>query len=160
MPAAAPGAVTPRKLYQYNITMVRDGNVHLDYKRGKPVCVRSPAEAVSVLAAYLKQWDREVFVVMALDTRNKPIGINRASIGSLNASIVHPREAFKFAILANASSIMLAHNHPSGDPGPSQEDIDLTRRLVDAGRVLGIDVLDHIIIGGDKHASLKALNLM
>lgn len=160
MPAAAAGAVTPRTLYQYNITMVRDGSVRLDYKRGKPVTVRSPADAVSVLAAYLKPWDREVFVVMALDTRNKPIGINRASMGSLNASIVHPREAFKFAILANASSIMLAHNHPSGDPEPSQEDIDLTRRLVDAGRVLGIDVLDHIIIGGDKHVSLKALNLM
>ena len=95
--------------------------------------------------------DREHFVILALNTRNQISGIHTVSVGSLDTSIVHPRGAFKFAILSNASSIILAHTHPSGDTTPSSEDIELTKRLQKAGEVLGIDVLDHIIIGHDNN---------
>ena len=98
--------------------------------------------------------DREHFVVLLLDIKNKVIGINTVSIGNLDSSIAHPREVFKPAILSNAGSILLAHNHPSGDPTPSREDIEITHRLVNAGNILGINVLDHIIIG-DGYRSLK-----
>ena len=97
---------------------------------------------------------------MALDARNRPIGCNTVSVGSLSASIVHPREVFKFAILANASSIILAHNHPSGDVSPSQDDKELTRRIVEAGTLMGIDVLDHLIVGNGDFLSMKERGLM
>lgn len=98
--------------------------------------------------------DRENFVVLLLDTKNKVIGINTVSIGTLNSSLVHPREVFKPAILASAAALILAHNHPSGDPKPSREDIEVTKRLIEAGGLLGIQVLDHIIVG-DYCVSLK-----
>ena len=91
--------------------------------------------------------DREHFVVILLDRKNAPIGINTVSIGSLTASVVHMRETFKAAILANAAAILCGHNHPSGDPEPSREDRALTQRLVDAGKLLGIAVVDHVIVG-------------
>ncbi len=91
---------------------------------------------------------------MTLNTKNNITGINVVSIGSLNSSLVHPREVFKAAILGNAAAIILAHNHPSGDPSPSPEDLEITRRLVEAGKILGIEVLDHVIIG-DRWESLK-----
>ena len=91
--------------------------------------------------------DREHFVVILLDRKNAPIGINTVSIGSLTASVVHMRETFKAAILANAAAILCGHNHPSGDPEPSREDRALTKRLVDAGKLLGIAVVDHLIVG-------------
>ena len=86
-------------------------------------------------------------MVLMLDQKNRVIGINTVSVGSLTASVVHPRECFKPAILSNAASIILAHNHPSGQPQPSQEDRVLTVRLVTAGKLLGISILDHVIIG-------------
>jgi DNA repair protein RadC len=86
-------------------------------------------------------------VVILLDRKNAPIGINTVSIGSLTASVVHMREVFKPAILANAAAILGGHNHPSGDPAPSHEDRALTQRLVDAGKLLGIAVHDHIVLG-------------
>ena len=82
------------------------------------------------------------------------------SKGTLNASIVHPRDVFRVAIIHGAAAIILVHNHPSGDPSPSQEDIDLTRRLVEAGKLMGINILDHIIIGGAKFMSMKEMNLL
>jgi DNA repair protein RadC len=99
------------------------------------------------LHTYLADVDREHFVVIMLDQKNKVIGINTVSIGSLTASIVHPREVWKAPILSNAAAIILAHNHPSGQPQPSQEDRVLTVRLVAAGKLLGISVVDHVIIG-------------
>ena len=99
---------------------------------------------------FLGEADREYFVVVCLDTKNQPTNINICHVGSLNASLVHPRECFKPAILSNAASIMVYHNHPSFDPSPSREDCEVTRRLVEAGKILGIDVLDHIIMGGDR----------
>ncbi len=90
---------------------------------------------------------------MMLDRKNRLIGINTVSIGNLTASIVHPREAFKPAILANAAAVVLGHNHPSGDPQPSREFRTLTKRLVDAGKLLGIEVLDHVMLGDDTYFS-------
>jgi DNA repair protein RadC len=119
-----------------------------------------PAAVSGLLSPLLADLDREHFVVLALDARNRPIGAHTVSVGTLSASLVHPREVFKFAILANASSLILAHNHPSGDTAPSQDDIELTRRLVQAGELIGIQVLDHLVIGDGDFFSLKEQNLM
>jgi DNA repair protein RadC len=97
--------------------------------------------------------DREHFMVVALDAKHAVIGVNTVSIGSVTLSIVHPREVFKPVILMNACAVLLAHNHPSGDPTPSQEDHALTRRLKDAGELLGIAVLDHLVLGDGRYYS-------
>jgi len=107
----------------------------------------SSTDVARLLQQFLHQVDREHFVVILVDRKNRLIGIHTVSVGSLTASVVHPREVFKVAILSNAAAILCGHNHPSGDPQPSGEDCSLTRRLVQAGRILGIDVLDHVIIG-------------
>lgn len=99
--------------------------------------------------------DREHFVCFHLDARNQIVSKETVSVGSLNASLVHPREVFKAAVLSSAAKIILAHNHPSGDPSPSREDIELTRRLVDAGEIMGIEVLDHIIVAHGCFLSMK-----
>lgn len=100
-----------------------------------------------------EQLDREEFVVVLLDGKNRVIGFHVVSVGSLGASLVHPRETFKAAILANAAAVILIHNHPSGDPEPSTEDRSVTERLKGAGELLGIAVLDHIVIGDGGYAS-------
>lgn len=94
-------------------------------------------------------------MMLALDTKNKVIGIFEISTGSLNASIIHPRDVFQRAILCNAASVILVHNHPSGDPTPSPEDVALTKKLVEAGRVMDISVLDHVICGEGGFVSLR-----
>jgi DNA repair protein RadC len=109
--------------------------------------VRKSSEAAKVLRPLFEKLDREQFVVLLLDAQHKPIGINIVSVGSLTASIVHPREAFKAAILANAAAVIVSHNHPSGSVEPSSEDIALSRRLREAGELLGIRVLDSIVLG-------------
>ena len=101
------------------------------------------------------QADREHFIVLCLDTKHNITAVHTASIGSLNAAIVHPREVVKVAILATAAAVIVAHNHPSGDPTPSEEDIALTERLVSAGRILGIEVLDHLVLGDQRFVSLR-----
>ena len=100
--------------------------------------------------------DREKFIAVHLNTKNQIISYEVVSVGSLNASIVHPREVFKGAILSNAASIILCHNHPSGDPNPSKEDKQLTNRLEEAGKILGIEVLDHVIFASSNFYSFKA----
>lgn len=122
--------------------------------------IRSPTDVVAEMRAKLKGKKKEHFWIILLNTRNQVIRKAESSIGSLNASIVHPREVFKEAVTASAASVILVHNHPSGDPQPSQEDIDLTRRLVQAGEMIGVSVLDHIIVCDERHSSLKGLNLM
>ena len=117
--------------------------------------IRSPQDGYKLFKQFLGELDREYFVVMCLDVKNQPTTINVCHIGSLNASIVHPREVMKTAILSNSASIIVAHNHPSGRPEPSQEDIDITKRLVEAGSIIGIDVMDHLIIGEATFISLK-----
>lgn len=97
----------------------------------------------------------EVFILITLNTKNIITGYFEVHRGTINTSLVHPREVFKRALLNNASNIMVAHNHPSGDPNPSKEDIQITERLKEAGNLLGINLLDHIIVGEDKYISLK-----
>jgi len=101
------------------------------------------------------EYAEENLWLITLDTKNNITGIFTVSTGSLNGSIVHPREVFKRAVLQNAASIIICHNHPSGDPTPSQDDINITKRIYDAGKILGIELLDHIIIGDYKYTSLK-----
>ncbi|MED4351725.1 DNA repair protein RadC [Schinkia azotoformans] len=116
--------------------------------------IRSPEDAYKYLRdmAYLTQ---EHFVVLGLNTKNEVMFRETVFIGSLNASIVHPRETFKHLIRRSCASAIVAHNHPSGQPDPSREDIEVTKRLAEVGKVVGIEVIDHLIIGGEKYISLK-----
>lgn len=140
---------------KYRLMMVRDGSVRI--RKAK---LTAPEVAFDLLKSYLKDLDREHFVVVALDVRMAPLGINTVSIGAVDATVVHPREVYKFAILSNATSILLGHNHPSGDPTPSKDDIELTKRLVSTGKVLGIDVTDHLVIGNGDYYSMKRQGLI
>ena len=126
----------------FRVQLVREAGV----KRAE---ISDAHDAVAVLRRYLEHEDREHFVTLMLDVKNQVIGIHTVSIGNLNSAIVSPREVFKAAILANAASIILGHNHPSGDTTPSPEDIQVTEILSQAGKLLQIDVLDHVIIGED-----------
>lgn len=126
----------------------------------KATTVSTPEDVVALMQPVLIGRDREAFYCICLDTKNRVRKVVEVSVGSLNASIVHPRELFKEAVLVSAASVVVCHQHPSGDSTPSGADIQLTRRLVKAGDVLGIEVLDHVVIGGDEHASLRDLGLM
>lgn len=117
--------------------------------------ILSPNDAYEMIKEQLEGLDREQFIVACLNTKNEPTNITVVSVGSLNKAIVHPREVFKTAILSNAASIMAFHNHPSGETTPSQQDIQLTKRLYEAGELLGIKLLDHLIIGDGSFTSLK-----
>ena len=117
--------------------------------------ISSPKDAYEMIKEQLEGLDREQFIIACLNTKNEPTNITVVSVGSLNKAIVHPREVFKTAILSNAASIMAFHNHPSGDTTPSDQDIKLTHRLVEAGELLGIKLLDHLIIGDGSFTSLK-----
>ena len=120
----------------------------------KPI-VKTPDDVVGLVRGRLKDQKKEHFLVLLLDSRNKLIRVSEISVGSLDTSIVHPREVFKEAISASAASVIFAHNHPSGDTEASEDDIALTKRLTEAGEIVGIEVLDHIIIGGKDSRSLK-----
>jgi DNA repair protein RadC len=124
------------------------------------VTIRSPRDAMDLLGEQLRYLQKEHFVCLFLNTKNHVIAQETLSMGSLNASIVHPREVFRAAIKCSSASIVCAHNHPSGDPTPSPEDISLTSRLVEAGHIIGIEVLDHVIIGDGDFVSLKEQGLM
>jgi DNA repair protein RadC len=127
----------------------------------KPKAVlKSPDGVATEVRSQLKGKKKEHFVVLCLDTRNRLINRKLVSVGSLDTSIVHPREVFKEAVSSCAASVIFAHNHPSGDPEPSKEDIELTKRLAKAGEIIGIDVLDHIIVCDKSYVSLKARNLL
>ena len=124
-------------------------------KRDDTHVIKSPEDVAELLMDELRHLKQEVFVCLYLNTKNQVIGHERVTTGSLNSSIVHPREIFKGALKRSSASIICAHNHPSGDPHPSREDIEVTRRLVNAGEILGIEVLDHVIIGDNTYYSLK-----
>jgi DNA repair protein RadC len=117
--------------------------------------IRSPEDAAQYVMKEMRFLTQEHFVCLYLNTKNQILQRRTIFIGSLNASIVHPREVFKEGIRRSSASIICMHNHPSGDPTPSREDISVTERLVEAGKVLGIEVLDHIIIGDQRYISLK-----
>ena len=125
----------------------------------KPV-IRSPADVAQLMMAELRYETREHLYVLILDTRNQVRQTRLISTGTLTESLVHPREVFKEAIRFSAAALVLVHNHPSGEPDPSPEDVATTKRLVEAGKLLGIDVLDHVVIGDGKWASLKQQSLM
>ena len=122
---------------------------------GDKSVVRTPEEAVTVIKGRLKGKKKEHFWALFLNTRSQMIKASEISVGSLDTSVVHPREVFKEAIAASAASVIFVHNHPSGNPEASEDDRKLTKRLVEAGGIVGIEVLDHIIVGDNGYLSLK-----
>jgi len=117
--------------------------------------VKTPDDVAALVQGRLKGKKKEYFLALLLDTRSQLIRVAEISVGSLDSSIVHPREVFKEAISASAASVVFAHNHPSGDTEASEDDVQLTKRLAEAGEIVGIDVLDHIIIGDKGYVSMK-----
>lgn len=122
--------------------------------------IRRPQDAADYMMESMRYLKKEHFVCLFLNTKNHVIGRETLSVGTLNASLVHPREVFRAAIKCSSASIVCLHNHPSGDPAPSPEDVSLTKRLCEAGDLVGIDVLDHIVIGDGRFISLKEQGLM
>jgi len=122
--------------------------------------IRSPEDVSKFMMEELRYLQQEHFVCLFLNTKNQVIGQHTIFIGSLNSSIVHPREVFKEAIRRSSASIICLHNHPSGDPAPSKEDIEVTKRLIQAGQLVGIDILDHVVIGDGRYYSLKEHGLI
>lgn len=128
-------------------------------KPEQDIYIHTPEDTIKIISG-IKNNKKEHFVALYLDARNKLIHQETISIGSLNASIVHPREVFEPAIQYLAAQIILAHNHPSGNPDPSKEDLEITKRLVESGKILGIEITDHIIVAKNGFISFKAKRLL
>ena len=124
--------------------------------------IRCPEEAYNAIrvTTNVQAEAQEVFGILILNIKNRIVAVHEISRGTLNSSMAHPREVFKPAILHNAASIICFHNHPSGDPEPSREDVELTNRLVEAGKIMGIEVFDHIVVGDEGYVSLKERGVM
>lgn len=135
--------------------LVRDGSVKAPSRMAE-----DPYASQAIARAVIGAADREHFLVILCDARNAVIGVNTVSIGTLTASLVHPREVFKPAILAGAAAVILAHNHPSGCAKPSPEDKEATRRLKEAGKLLGIPVLDHVIVAEGDAFSFRSAGIL
>lgn len=148
------------KAVQIKAVMELSKRISASIKNNNKVTIKSPADVGMLLMEEMRHLKKEVFKVILLNTKNHVIKYLNVSVGSLNASIVHPREVFSEAVRAGCSGMLLVHNHPSGDPEPSREDIETTHRLVNAGSILGIKVLDHIIIGDGRYISLREQGLM
>lgn len=134
-----------------SVQLVRESSVLYSNRK-----IESPNEGVELVRKYLENFDREKLIVVGLDNRNQPTFIDTISIGTINSSLVHPREVFKSAILSNSASIIMFHNHPSGETEASKEDINITYRIKEAGKIIGINLIDHIIIGSNgRFSSLK-----
>ena len=148
---------TPAKRIQIlSLKLVREGSILYQTRR-----ISSPKDAVGIGQQFLEDADREQVIVCCLDTKNQPLSISVVSMGILNSSLIHPREIFKTAILTNAASLILYHNHPSGETEPSTEDINITKRIKEAGVLIGIELIDHIIIGSEgRFLSLKEEGLL
>jgi len=136
----------------YHIELVRERTIKVEPRPA----IHNPDDVVAILRDEFLKADREKLICLMLNAKNVVIGMNLVSMGSLTASISHPREIFKAAILSNAAAIILSHGHPSGDPSPSQDDIQLTDRISKAGDILGIKLLDHVIIGELDSYSFKS----
>ncbi|WMM23559.1 DNA repair protein RadC [Tissierella sp. MB52-C2] len=133
----------------------------LNYKEAlNKVRINEPSTIANLYMDEMRYLQKEHFRIVLLDTKNQIIVTEEISVGTLNASIVHPRDVFKAAIKRNSNAMILIHNHPSGDPTPSNEDMNITNRLIDAGNLIGIKVLDHIIIGDNRYISFKEKNLI
>lgn len=139
----------------YILAAIELGKRISSYRPNDRFVIRSPEDGAEFVMEEMRILQQEHFVALYLNTKNEVIHQQTLFIGSLNSSIVHPREVFREAVRRSAASIICAHNHPSGDPAPSQEDIHVTRRLVECGKMIGIEILDHIIIGDRKFISLK-----
>lgn len=156
IPTDGPEQPLPPAIYRapiISLHIVRDAEAPV------PEQIRSPQDMYNILKDLYADLDREVFVVIALDIKNKVIGLQNCFTGSLDTNIVTMREIFKYAILANAAAIILAHNHPSGSPDPSPDDIRTTQRIIESGKLLGIDILDHIILGYNSYTSMRTLGV-
>jgi len=147
---------TKNYITTFRLSLVRDKRIKTE---NRPV-LGEPETAAKLCRAMVGPTDREHFLLIMLDAGNRVIGTNLVSIGTLTASLVHPREVFKPAIPANAASIIIAHNHPSGDAAPSSEDRETTRRLVQAGKVLGIPVVDHVVFTDTRFFSFREQGLL
>jgi len=145
--------IGPAKAMQIKAVFEFNKRYSLPSKAGKPItCAKDVYEYA---CGRILDKNKEQFMILHLDSKNRVIKDEIVSIGTLNASLIHPREVFKSAIKESVNSIILVHNHPSGDPSPSSEDEAITRRLVDAGKLLDITVLDHVIVGDEKWWSWK-----
>ena len=133
----------PNEIQVVNIRMVKEPSLYSTEK------ITSPEDVKKVIAKELATYDREVFAVLNLKTNGQPINLNICSVGTLDASVVSPREVFKSAILSNSAAFVAIHNHPSGSLSPSQEDKEVTRRLLACSELLGVRMLDHIIVAGE-----------
>lgn len=140
----------------YKVMMVKDSSSRYEGKMTSPDEVTRWAN----MALNMGVLAEEEFWIICLDTKNNVCGVHMISKGNLNSSIVHPREVFKRALINNAASIIAIHNHPSGDPKPSQADIEITKRLKDAGELMGMPLMDHVIITDSSHCSLKERGMM
>jgi DNA repair protein RadC len=152
--------IGPAKAAQIKATFELSKRLENSSSDGMKITVKSPEDVVKTARTLLKGKKKEHFLVICLDTRNHLIKTSTVSIGSLDCSIVHPREVFKDAISSSAASVIFIHNHPSGDPTPSEDDIKMTKRLIEAGEIIGIEVLDHIIVCDSQHLSMKGKNLV
>lgn len=138
------------KIKVVSLKMIKEGEIEVSNKK-----IGTPGDAAEIIKNFIGDRDREHSVVITLDTKNQITSISINSIGSLNSAIMHPREIFKTAVLHNSASIIIGHNHPSGDCTPSQEDINISHRICESGKVLGIELIDHIIVGDINYISLK-----
>jgi DNA repair protein RadC len=136
------------------IMMVREG------RREKPIALTCPQLTFLYMRSKCRRLDREHFWRIALDARSNVLGYETVSIGTISASLVHPREVFKGAILSNAAAIIVAHNHPSQDTSPSPEDKEVTRRIQKAGELLGIPLFDHLVLGDRSFFSFKEAGIL
>ena len=131
-----------------------------NYRNDNKIKINSPEDIADLVMEEMRYLKKEHLKVIFLNTKNVVIDVKDLSIGSLNASVVHPREIFSEAIRRSSASIIICHNHPSGDPASSQEDINITRRLFEVGKLVGIDLLDHVIIGDGSYISLKEKGIL
>ncbi len=140
----------------YKVLLVQDSSVPVANN-----CVRSPKDAATIITDYLRGADREHFVGLYLNSANGLITLHTISVGTLNSSLVHPREVFKMSLMVNAAAVIVGHNHPSGNIEPSKEDIEITRQLADSGKILGIPLHDHVIVsGGNRYTSFAERGLV
>ncbi len=151
--------IGPAKAAQIKAALELSKRLDADIGGKQEPILKTPEDVAAAVRGRLKGKKKEHFLVLCLDTRNRLINCKSVSVGSLDTSIVHPREVFKEAVSSCAASVIFVHNHPSGDPEPSKEDIELTGRLVKAGEIVGIEVLDHVVVCDNGHLSLKARNL-
>ncbi|SDJ00783.1 JAB domain-containing protein [Alteribacillus bidgolensis] len=137
----------------YEVQRIKQVKTEMEIKENS---IRMPENAADIARSFIGDDDREVLLVLCLNTKNKVVAVHRAHVGSLNASVVHPREVLKAAILNNAASIIIAHQHPSGDVTPSREDIQVADRMKEAGRIVGIELLDALVVADNSSfTSLK-----